>query len=74
MEKEKPSGNIVDLSVLKRLFKWVNPYKKQFYFLVFLTLALALAGPVRPWLIQQTIDNELALRDYQGLKNMIILL
>lgn len=74
MDKEKPSGNIVDLSILKRLVTWIGPYKKQFYFLVFLTLALAVVGPIRPWLIQRTIDNELALRDYPGLVNMIILL
>lgn len=74
MEKEKPSGNIVDLSILKRLVSWLGPYKKQFIFLIFLTLALAGVGPLRPWLIQRTIDNELAMRDFQGVVNMIIIL
>ncbi len=74
MEKEKTSGKVVDLKVLKRLLKWVQPYKKQFYLLVFLTLALAVLGPVRPLIIQLTIDNEVANGDYPGLVNMIILL
>lgn len=74
MEKEKPSGNIVDLSILKRLVSWLGPYKKQFIFLIFLTVALAAVGPLRPWLIQRTIDNELAMRDFRGVVNMIIIL
>lgn len=74
MEKEKTSGNILDLAVLKRLFTFVKPYIKQFYFLVVLTVSLAVIIPLRPKLIQLTIDNELATGDYQGLVTMIILL
>lgn len=74
MEQEKISGNIVDLAVLKRLFKFVKPYIYQFYFLVVLTVALAVVIPLRPKLIQLTIDNELAYGDYPGLVTMIIIL
>ncbi|MEQ9288434.1 MAG: ABC transporter ATP-binding protein [Cyclobacteriaceae bacterium] len=74
MEQEKISGNIVDLAVLKRLFKFVKPYIYQFYFLVVLTVALAVVIPLRPKLIQLTIDNELALGDYPGLVTMIVIL
>ncbi len=74
MEQEKTSGNIVDLVVLRRLFQFVKPYIRQFYFLVFLTIALAVLIPLRPKLIQLTIDNELAMGDYPGLVNMILLL
>ncbi|MEQ6121161.1 ABC transporter ATP-binding protein [Reichenbachiella sp. MALMAid0571] len=74
MEKEKTSGNIVDFAVLKRLFTFVKPYTKQFYFLVILTVALAVVIPLRPKLIQLTIDNELATGDYHGLVTMIIVL
>ncbi len=74
MEKEKISGNILDLAVLKRLFTFVKPYIKQFYFLVALTVSLAVIIPLRPKLIQLTIDNELATGDYQGLVTMIIIL
>ncbi len=74
MEKEKPSGKIVDFSVLKRLVAWAGPYKKQFYFLVLLTIGLAIVGPIRPRLIQLTIDKEVASGNFNGLINMIILL
>ena len=74
MEKEKTSGNIVDLEVLKKLFRFARPYIGTFYFLVFLTVALAVLMPLRPKLIQLTIDNDLAAGDYNGLVSMIILM
>ncbi len=74
MEKEKVSGNIVDLSVLRRLFVYAKPYQGIFYFIVLLTVALSLLGPVRPWIIQRTIDNQVANGDYPGLVDMIFLL
>ncbi|SNS92632.1 ATP-binding cassette, subfamily B [Ekhidna lutea] len=74
MEKEKASGNIVDLTILKRLFVFAKPYIGVFYFLVFLTIALSIAGPLRPMLIQKAIDNNVAQGDYPGLVNMIMLL
>lgn len=67
MEKEKVSGNIVDLQVLSRLFAFAKPYKKQFYIVVFLTVALAILVPLRPKLIQHAIDNEVSAGDYNGL-------
>ncbi|MEM0940588.1 MAG: ABC transporter ATP-binding protein [Bacteroidota bacterium] len=74
MEKEKPSGNIVDLNILSRLFVFAKPYRGVFYFLVFLTIALSALGPIRPLLIQKTIDNQVANGDYPGLVNTILIL
>ncbi|MEQ8581770.1 MAG: ABC transporter ATP-binding protein [Marinoscillum sp.] len=75
MEKEKTiSGNILDLQILRRLFVFAKPYQKQFYLVVFLTIALALLTPVRPWIIQYTIDNNVAHGDYNGLVFWVIVL
>ncbi|MTI41611.1 ABC transporter ATP-binding protein [Fulvivirga lutimaris] len=75
LEKEKvTSGSIVDYQVLKRLFKFVQPYKGQFYGLVLLTILLGISAPLRPYLIQYTLDNDVANGDYPGLVNMIYLL
>ncbi|MGB5931180.1 MAG: ABC transporter transmembrane domain-containing protein, partial [Cyclobacteriaceae bacterium] len=74
MEKENISGNIVDLPVLKRLFTFIRPYRGKFFLLIFLTLSLALVAPIRPLLIQQTIDKQIATGDFQGLINMVLLL
>ncbi|MFH6983129.1 ABC transporter ATP-binding protein [Marinoscillum sp. 108] len=75
MEKEKTiSGNILDLQILRRLFVFAKPYQKQFYLVVFLTIALAVLTPLRPWIIQYTIDNDVAIGNYNGLVFWVIVL
>lgn len=73
MEKEQtPSGKIVDVKILKRLFVFAVPYKKQFWVLVALTILLAFSGPLRPVLVQMAIDDDLNQSNYQGLLNMML--
>lgn len=75
MEKEQvKSGNIIDWSVLKRLMKFVTPYRGRFYALLLLTVLLGVLTPLRPILIQYTIDNDVAFGDYAGMVNVMILL
>ncbi|MCZ8217579.1 MAG: ABC transporter transmembrane domain-containing protein, partial [Cyclobacteriaceae bacterium] len=75
MEKEKvSSGNIIDWSVLTRLMRFVRPYKGRFYVVVFLTIAIGLLSPVRPMLIQYTLDQDVANGDYMGMVWMIVIL
>lgn len=75
MEKEQvKSGNIIDWSVLKRLMKFVTPYRRSFYGLILLTLLLGILTPTRPILIQYTLDNDVALGDYAGMVQIMILL
>ncbi|UII22382.1 ABC transporter ATP-binding protein [Fulvivirga ligni] len=75
MEKEKVnSGNIVDLQVLKRLLKFIQPYKGRFIFLIILTIALGALAPLMPLLIQQTLDNHVAFGDYSGMVTMMMIL
>ena len=51
---------VFDFSLLKRIFQFVSPYKKKFYTSVFLSIVLAIMAPVRPWLIQITINRGIA--------------
>ncbi|MEY3564328.1 MAG: hypothetical protein RJA23_498 [Bacteroidota bacterium] len=75
LEKEKESaGEILDMKVLRQLYTYVKPYQKQFYFLVFLTLALAILAPTRPYLIQIAIDEHVAVGDAAGLLQIIYIL
>jgi len=75
LEKENVhSGEIIDTQVLKKLYKFVKPYRAQFYFLVFLTIALAILAPTRPYFIQVAIDDYVALGDGEGLVTIIYLL
>lgn len=75
LEQEKSSsGEIVDSKVLKQLYGFVKPYKVQFYFLIFLTIALAILAPTRPYFIQVAIDDYIAVGDSAGLLKIIYLL
>ncbi len=49
----------IKLSVLKRVFAFAAPYKGKFYFSIFLSILLALMAPVRPLLIQFSINDGL---------------
>lgn len=75
LEKEKESsGEIIDLKVIRQLYGFVKPYKAQFYFLVFLTIALAVLAPTRPYYIQVAIDDFVAVGDMPGLVRIIYIL
>jgi ATP-binding cassette subfamily B protein len=73
-KEEIKSGNIVDFRVLKRLMKFVEPYNKRFYFLIFLTIALGVLAPIRPYLIQITLDQYVAFNEYDGMVMMMWIL
>src|SRR5688572_11535582 len=54
--------------------KFVTPYKSRFSALILLTVLLGVLTPLRPILIQYTIDNDVAFGDYAGMVNIMILL
>lgn len=75
MEKEQiSSGNIIDFKVLKRILEFVRPYKGRFYFLIVLTVLLGVLTPVRPWLIQYTLDHDVANGNYQGMVEIMLII
>jgi len=75
VDKEQvSSGNIIDWSVLKRLMRFVQPYKGRFYLVVFLTIVIGLLSPIRPLLVQYTLDRDVAAGNYTAMVRMIALL
>jgi ATP-binding cassette subfamily B protein len=46
-----------DLKLLKRVLQFARPYKRGLYTSVFLSVVLAVFTPVRPYLIQLTVDD-----------------
>lgn len=75
LEKEKESsGEIVDIKVLRQLYSFIKPYKAQFYFLIFLTIAMAVLAPTRPYLIQIAIDDHVTIGDRSGLLQIVYIL
>ena len=49
---------------------YVRPYRRIFYLLVFLTLAAAVLGTLRPFLIQRMVDVTIEENDWLGLNKM----
>jgi ATP-binding cassette subfamily B protein len=55
-----PKKSFFDVALLKRVFRYAAPYKKKFYWSVVLAILLAIITPVRPVLIQFTVDKYIA--------------
>ncbi|WP_442795364.1 ABC transporter ATP-binding protein [Pelobium manganitolerans] len=68
------TGKTYDWGLLKRVFAYAKPYKAVFAWSIFLTLALAALAPVRPYLIQLTLDKFVFFNDSSGLLNMTLLM
>ncbi|MES2429936.1 MAG: ABC transporter ATP-binding protein [Bacteroidota bacterium] len=56
---KKDKKKVFDFSLLRRVFQFAAPYKQKFYLSVFLAILLAILSPIRPWLIQVTINKGL---------------
>src|SRR5260221_2010212 len=54
---EEKKKKIFDFSLLKRVFRYAAPYKKRLYLSVLLSILLAVLSPLRPFLIQVTIND-----------------
>jgi ATP-binding cassette subfamily B protein len=67
---EKQAKPTFDRAVLLRIGRLASPYKKAFYMAVTLTVVSAFLGPVRPYLIQYTIDQYISLGNLQGILYM----
>ena len=48
---------IFDFSQLRRVLQYTSPYKKWFYGSITLSILLAIITPIRPFLIQYTVNN-----------------
>jgi len=62
-----------DIAVLRRVFSYASPYKRKFYLSVVLAILLAFITPVRPLLIQLTVNEYIAKNVRQMVINMTII-
>lgn len=63
----KFSGQAVDVNLLRRIFRYVKPYRRIFVWSIILTLLLAVLAPLRPLLIEYTLDKYILENDSSGL-------
>ena len=66
------TGQVFDWQVLRRLLAYARPYRGAFFGLIFLTVAAAVLGTVRPALIQRMIDVDIAGNDWVGLNRSTV--
>ena len=64
------SGNIFDLRTLRQMTHFIRPYRLQFWEVVVLMFVLSALVPLRPYLIQYTLDEPLAKGNYPGVLHM----
>lgn len=55
--REGVKKRVLDFSLLGRVFQFVKPYSLQFYSSIVMAVLLAVFSPVRPYLIQLTVDK-----------------
>ncbi len=63
MPEKKEKKKFLDLALLKRVFRYAAPYKKRFFLSLFLSVLLAVLAPIRPHLIQLTVNDFIASGD-----------
>lgn len=56
MPDKKQRKKLLDLSALKKVFAFALPYKNKIYISIFLSVVLAVLSPLRPYLIQYTLN------------------
>jgi ATP-binding cassette subfamily B protein len=57
MSDKKPVKKIFDFALLRRVFRFARPYKNKFYISLLASVVLAILAPVRPFLVQVTINK-----------------
>ncbi len=67
-------GNIFDWPLLRRVIGLAAPFKRTFAIATVFALVLSALSPLRPYLIQLTVDNYILPQDETGLIRMVYLL
>lgn len=67
MSSTESKKGFFDFSLLKRVLQFTRPYRKIFFISIFFAIVLAAFTPVRPWLIQHTVDKYIAGKNYDWL-------
>ena len=68
------TGKSFDFRILLRILSYVKPYRKVFFTTLSLTVFLAFLSPLRPWLVQYTIDNCVIIPESISLLKMVLLM
>lgn len=67
MAQDTTIKKIFDTQLLRRIFSFAGPYKGSFYFTIFMSVVLAALAPLRPYLIQESVDKYISNQWLEGL-------
>lgn len=70
--KKQDRNNTFDLTALRKVFRFLGPYKKKFYAGMGLVILLSVVTSARPILVQKAIDDAILLSDYRLLLNFSV--
>jgi subfamily B ATP-binding cassette protein MsbA len=70
MENKKTKA--FDIELFKRLLQYIKPYRLVFIGSLFCVIGLAVFGVMRPYVLQEAIDNHVKIKDYNGFLFYII--
>ena len=65
--EERKLGEFSDLAIVRRLWRWIRPYKWLFLVCLLMLPAATAVNLAQPWLLQIAIDDYLIPRDIEGL-------
>ena len=63
----KVTGSILDVSLFKRLMRYVKPYRFTFLFVLIAAILLSVFSTLNPYLLKITVDDYITLKDYDGM-------
>ena len=63
-----------DTRLFKRIIKYTKPYKTRFYGVIIFAITLSVFAALRPYLLKETVDNYIKLKDQNGLLFYIVLM
>ncbi len=72
--EEEILGKAYDAKLMRRLVKYLRPYKWKVVLAVVITILVSSLGPMRPYLIRRAIDNHIMKGDYHGLTTIAVFL
>lgn len=70
----KRKSKVYDVNLFKRLMQYIKPYKLVFALTLFFVTGLAAFGALRPYVLQQAIDNQIEVQQYDGFMFYIIIM
>ncbi len=72
--EEEILGKAYDSSLMRRLLRYLKPYRKWVFIAIVLTIGVSLSTTVRPFLTKIAIDGYIVHKDSAGLRNIIMIL